>query len=368
MVYSTRSLWEIVRNAVGDPQAGSITFILDALDECAEHEFQNLVENVENQFRDNKSRPSKLKYLMTCRPYHQILSKFHRLLSVFPNVHIPGENESEKISQEVNHVIKYRVKQLRMKDQFKNYLEETLQGITHRTYLWVYLVFEYLESEVFKKTLKGLKSTIETLPRTVNEAYERILNKAGDDQAVQRILHIILAATRPLTLAEMSIALSIDYNLKSLTDLDMEDDHDFRQSLRFQCGLFVSIYQGSIYLLHQTAREFLLADLMPPTDIPSELRWHRSITLREAHATFSQICVLFFNYHESDHKQMPLNIPNGSNGFFTYSATYWAAHFYEANFEKDAAIVPFALNVCKMGLWKRFGPRGVARCCNSVIS
>ncbi|KAM0548071.1 hypothetical protein ACHAPJ_010129 [Fusarium lateritium] len=351
---STSSLWQIVRDAMEDHQTGSVIFILDALDECAEYEFQNLIENVESQYRDNKAGSGKLKYLMTCRPYHQILSKFHRLLGVFPNVHIPGEDESEKISQEVTHVIRYRVNQLRMNEQLKNYLEESLQAVTNRTYLWIHLVFDYLEKEIFKKTLKELKSRITTLPRTVNEAYERILDKIQDDHVARKVLSIILATNRPFTIAEMNIAVNIDYDLKSLADLDLEDDDDFRKSLRSQCGLFVSVYHGSIYLIHQTPREFLLTDLMPPTSISPELRWYRSITFRDAHATLAQICVLLINYHQSDRKRAigtgtALRRFNDGGTLVRYSTTYWGAHLREADFEEEAPVLPFAVDICHMG-------------------
>ncbi|KAF2180655.1 hypothetical protein K469DRAFT_692836 [Zopfia rhizophila CBS 207.26] len=107
LINSTKSLWTILRNAVQDPQAGPVITVLDALDECAESEFEDLMQNVENQFRSNQSGYGKLKYLLTSRPYEQIVSKFRGLLDAFPRICIPGEEELEIISQEVNHVIKY---------------------------------------------------------------------------------------------------------------------------------------------------------------------------------------------------------------------------------------------------------------------
>lgn len=82
---------------------------LDALDECAESEVVDLIRNMESQFCSHRLGYGKLRYLLTCRPYNQIVSKFHGLLDAFPNIRIPGEEESETISQEVNHVIMHRV-------------------------------------------------------------------------------------------------------------------------------------------------------------------------------------------------------------------------------------------------------------------
>lgn len=155
LINSTQSLWKILQNAIEDPRAGPIIIVLDALDECADSEFADLIRNVESQFRKSysSSSESKLKYLLTCRPYEQIICRFHDLLQKFPNIRIPGEEESESISQEVNRVIIHRITQLSKKKRFsakiKSFLEKKLQETTHRTYLWVYLVFNYLEEDVF---------------------------------------------------------------------------------------------------------------------------------------------------------------------------------------------------------------------------
>ncbi|KKF92403.1 Serine/threonine-protein phosphatase 6 regulatory ankyrin repeat subunit B [Ceratocystis platani] len=79
LVNSTESLWKVLRNAIKDPQTGPVIMVLDALDECAELEFADLMRNVESQSCGDHLGHSKLKYLLTCRPYDQIVSKFRSL-------------------------------------------------------------------------------------------------------------------------------------------------------------------------------------------------------------------------------------------------------------------------------------------------
>jgi len=98
LINSTKSLWTILGDAVKDPQAGPVIIVLDALDECAEFEFKDLIWNIKSQLHSNQSGYSKLKYLLTSRPYEQIVSKFQSLLVAFPRIRIPGEEESETIS------------------------------------------------------------------------------------------------------------------------------------------------------------------------------------------------------------------------------------------------------------------------------
>ena len=355
LVNSKKSLWTILGNAVQDPQAGPVIIVLDALDECAESEFEDLMRNVENQFHSNQSGRGKLKYLLTSRPYEQIMSKFWRLLKAFPYIHIPGEEKSESISLEVNRVIQYRVEQLAKKkglsDQVKGHLANKLLEVTHRTYLWVYLVYDYLEKEDFKKTSKGVDSTIATLPKTVNQAYEQILNKSKEHPMVRKVLSIILAASRPLTLLEMNIAVNIDDISQSIHDVDLEKEEDFKSRLRSWCGLFVAIHYGKIYFLHQSAREFLLADLQSPTAVLSGSHWHQSITTYRAHTVLAELCVRYLNFF--NHDVSLLRDAQGKAGndidnlaFLDYSAKNWSLHFREARIRNDAATVSLALGIC----------------------
>ncbi|KAH8878543.1 hypothetical protein GQ53DRAFT_673954 [Thozetella sp. PMI_491] len=320
---SATSLWTVLRNATQEPQAGPVIIVLDALDECAESEFEDVVRNVQSQFCSNQC--GKLKYLLTSRPYEQILSRFRGLLASFPCIHIPGEEESETISQEVNRVIQYRVEKLagekRLSDGVKGHLAKKLLEIPHRTYLWVYLIFDHMGKKNFRKTPHGVETTIATLPTSVNEAYERILGKSEDRQMVRKAMSIILAASRPLTLSEMNVAMNINEKSASIHDLDLEKEEDFKSRLKACCGLFVSIHHGKIYFLHQTAREFLLAELPSPATVPSELLWHHSITLHHAHAVLAKLCMLYLNFFNSDTSY------SDNHAFLDYSAKNWGTHF-----------------------------------------
>lgn len=355
LINSTQSLWTILENAVKDPQAGPIILVLDALDECAELELENLVRSVSSQFDDHQSDRGILKYIMTTRPYEQITSKFKRFLDSFPNIRVSGEEESETISQEVNRVITYRINKLPTKDQItgqvnglspeiKRHLEKRLQETTHRTYLWVYLVFDYLENEVFKKTIKGVDSAITALPTTIYEAYEQILSKSKQYPMVRKALCIILAASRPLTLSEMNIAMNIDNKVQSIDDLDLEANEDFKTRIRCWCGLFILFHDNKIYFLHQTAREFLLADTASPSSIPLGLQWRHSITTGQALHILAEICLIYLNFFNSDGR-----LPIKSRDFLDYSAKTWGSHLREASIMDDDIILSYAMRISDPG-------------------
>ena len=349
LVNITASLWDILERAGQDTETGPVIFVLDALDECAESDFTVLISMLKHQFQKHMSQLGKVKFLLTSRPYGHIVSEFQELVDTFPNIRIPGEDESETLSQEVNRVITHRVNQLakekKLTSEIKEYLEQRLLKIRHRTYLWVYLVFDYIKSQDFKKTTKVIESLINTLPESVNQAYERILSKSTNHQIVRKALCIILAAYRPLTLAEMNIAVNINIPFRSMEDLDLEEEKDFEATLRSWCGLFVSIYDGKVYFLHQTAREFLLQESNTiPAQPPS---WHRSVNVHQAHTFLAEICVHYLDsgvvLSDADEKTSQ-GIDN--HAFLDYSAKNWVAHFREAYISNVTVIPPSVSRIC----------------------
>ncbi|KAL7918469.1 ankyrin repeat domain-containing protein [Trichoderma austrokoningii] len=143
----------------------------------------------------------------------------------------------------------------------------------------------------------------------------------------------------------MNIAVNIDFH--STLDFDLEDDKDFEIRLRSCCGLFISIYHGKIYFLHQTAREFLV-DTELSTEPPAISSWHHSISMRNAHATLAELCVFYLDIFT--HYDSPDALSGDElfsiHGFLHYSATFWNSHFHEANFDDRDTIIPLALRIC----------------------
>lgn len=356
LVQNTESLWMILHAAVRDEFAGPVIIVLDALDECAEDEVANLVNHLDCYFLDEASRHAQLKYLLTCRPYERLISRFHDLGQAFQNIHIPGAAVSDEISLEIGYVITEKVNKLSQKlhlsDRVSAHLHNRLHSVDHRTYLWVYLIFANLESSGFKRTPRGIDSAIDTLPETINEAYEQILRKAQNNPTVLRALHVILAASRPLTLEEMNIALNIDTtSTSSLYDLDVEEAAEFQQRLQSWCGLFVSVHRGKVYLLHQTAREFLLADSSLGTTPLPGARWRHSIPIDHAHKVLAELCIHYLNLFNSESRSIAKNCYGAESSanpraFLDYSAKNWGSHYRKAG--GDPSFVSSILRICDL--------------------
>lgn len=93
-------------------------------------------------------------------------------------------------------------------DNVHKRLPSHLDSVRNRTYLWVSAIFSKHVRDVYASEYV-LMEAIDSMPENVQKAYENILAKSPEKPILERVLHIMLAAFRPLSLSEMNMALSI---------------------------------------------------------------------------------------------------------------------------------------------------------------
>ena len=69
-------LWDILCKAGRDPEIRSLILILNTLDKCYESGFRHLVRILKYYLQKEKVKLCKIKFLLMCRPYNQIIFKF----------------------------------------------------------------------------------------------------------------------------------------------------------------------------------------------------------------------------------------------------------------------------------------------------
>lgn len=301
---NTDQLFTILGHVLNDQDLGPIIIVIDALDECKPDEVSCFIDFwAALLLRQHQSSASQ-RCIMTSRPYYQVTMEFRELLEAFPQLHIPGEKESDALQSEINCVIKARSQSLASDLgwplEMEQYLRAKLLAVPNRTYLWVYLVFDFMRqrSTKIRKTIDGLDGILSVLPRGVNEAYERILVRveAEDVGFVRKALSMVLVAFKPLTVTEMNEALHSKSRYSSYDAFrsQLEEDDDFEQRLRACCGLLLSVHHGKVYFLHQTVREFLLASSGKMPDNSSGT-WHGTFVLEDACLVMTECCTAYLS-------------------------------------------------------------------------
>ncbi|KAE8386051.1 hypothetical protein BDV23DRAFT_9169 [Aspergillus alliaceus] len=323
----TGELWRILLAVTSDPASLNTICVLDALDECRPEDQNQLIQRLKD-FHSQTSLPTQknwLKFLVTSRPYDDIQNSFKSITDLVPHIHLQGEQENDQIHREIDLVVKVKVKELAetsgLPDDVEQRIEDQLLQMQHRTYLWLYLAIDDIRT-TFRDSLRPAKELIQPVPSSVNAAYEKILNRVppGQTGTVKKILRIIVSARRPLTIEEMSMALGVadSPELKTAAAARV-DPTRLSNKIRQLCGLFVFINNSKIYLIHQTAREFLIG-----RNIANKPTSQYSFELRDADSEISQICIryLLMDDLESYQEQTKSDI----QCFLSYSAEYWADH------------------------------------------
>lgn len=364
------TLWTILLGALSNPTAGCVILILDALDECEESSRNALLTKLNKFYLEQANKPNAstvVKILVTSRPYHNIELQFNDVLRSVSTIRVAGEDETDSIGREISLVIKAQVQDsastLDLELRIRDYLEERLSNMTHRNYLWPILVLEEIRS-AYAVTKKQINTVVDRLPGSIDAAYSAILDRSTDIPLVKRLLHIVLAAKRPLTVLELNVALSMSENCKSYDDLDIESEPSFRKRLQNLCGLFVSVTDSQVYLFHQTARAFLVSSssvLHANTQgFPTTVPWKNEFSNEESDLVLGETCMWLLQFMSlsldgviNNTDRYILDEPvyddqGGSNPLLSYAVDNWTAHIGRVKVLPPATL-HLAMTLCDSG-------------------
>ena len=225
---------------------GTIYLIVDALDEC-DSGLSELLKLITNRF----SVPSQVKWLITSRRCEGIERQL-RLKDSCLKVSL--ELNSSCVSRAVDSYIDIKVQELEQKNKYplelkrkvSTYLKENAEG----TFLWVGLVCKVLQNLPPRRVVL----TREELPRGLDSIYDRMMDQIGlenpeDVKFCKCIIIAVILARRPLHLKELG----------AIAGLPKELWEDFvsLEELAQLCGSFLTIREDIVYLVHQSAKDFL---------------------------------------------------------------------------------------------------------------
>jgi hypothetical protein len=332
--YEVGDMWRILMAATSDPAFRNTICVFDALDECRDQDQKLLIERLRDfHNRRPASQENWSKFLVTSRPYDDIQDRFRPVTECFPQIHLRGEEENDQIHEEINLVLKVKVtelgKDLGLPANTQQRLGRELCKMKHRTYLWVYLAIDDVKRSL-RYSLRPDRETISPLPKNVPEAYERILDRVPSDQKtkVETILRIIVGTRRPLTVQEMAMALGVATTPCAETAMEAGlSPNGLDKKIRQLCGLFVFIKDTKIYLIHQTAREFLLSKIHKSPD----LKWYLEPSKTELQ--MARICVRYLLMNDLTSKD-----EESVRSLLDYCAENWADHFRHVLVPEDEIV------------------------------
>ena len=260
------ALSEIFTKMLQDPHLTNVYLIVDALDEC-ESELSELLGLIVRSARTSSTR---VKWLVSSRNQANI----EKRLTIKDNkVELSLELNAKSVASAVATYIDHKVSKLKdengYESEFCNQVRDELHQKANETFLWVALVCKELETVEERYVLEVLQE----MPSDLTALYARMLEQIGkltrrDPIYCMRVLGTSALAYRPFHVLELAAALPQDFPGKQK---DLENIINL-------CGSFLTIRDKTVYFIHQSAKDFLIAH---PLIFPrGKTEIHRTIVSR----------------------------------------------------------------------------------------
>ncbi|KAK6499024.1 hypothetical protein TWF481_011594 [Arthrobotrys musiformis] len=289
-----------------------IVCVIDALDE-GESATQDLVARDLGKLCAKEA----VKFLVMSRPN----TNLQRGSLIQSMIRIKGEDEFALLTSDISTMIDTEVECLRaeygLAPESCKLLAEKVKQKSARTFLWVSLVFKMLRGPAnHSMSWKSIEKKLNEIPKELKDVYEYALSQSPDIRETKKALSIILAAYYPLSLEELNIILRIG-DARTIDELKMvlEPESQIEFTVRGLCGIFASITNRRVYLIHETARVFL-------NSFGSLGTLGSHIALRDAHEIIARGCITYlrivgYQKRWSDRAGFLL---------YSYASRYWMDH------------------------------------------
>ena len=303
------ALSEAFRNMLQDPHLPPVYLAVDALDEC-ETDLPRLIELISTSL----TLSDKVKWVVSSRPTVELKTSNTASSLV--------ELDAQRLEEPVKIYISHKLAKLKTR---KGYSDATLAQISdelhqraENTFLWVALVCKRLESEYGWNAVKIIKQMPPGLPKLYEHMMAK-LERTMDQQYCKRVLEAVALTYRPLSLPELQILAGLEPEIDPETVVE-------------ECGSFLTIREGTVYLIHQSAKDFLTNDWIKPAGAAER---HMDITSRSIDAMSS---VLQRNMYGLDYCSKPQErTPTQPDRLASigYSCVFWVDHLVESGEASD---------------------------------
>ena len=316
------ALATIFENMVQDPHLAMTYLLVDAVDECETglHDLLKLIA------KTKAMSAARLKWIVSSRNRDDIEQE------------LDYGDEGSKLSLELNsnHVsnavavyVDHRISRLKALKRNGAALQQVKKHLIRKsdgTFLWVALVVQEMQKCQRSGSVMEL---LEKTPRGLTPLYDRMLQKIQDLQGVDRnlcmsVLSIATLGHRPLRLGELCC----------VGGLPMQYGPGDLENIVSMCGSFLTIRDGSVYLIHQSAKDYLSTAEASDIVFPSgRSAIHRRIFRESLKCLSDQLRHDIYDIGDpgalaSEIGTVPSDLDPLNN--LRYSCTYWLDHFVDA--------------------------------------
>ncbi|KAF5844173.1 hypothetical protein GGP41_002253 [Bipolaris sorokiniana] len=321
------ALLEIFTDILQDPSLKTTYLIIDALDECV-MDLPKLLDFIAQK----SSISPRVKWIVASRNEAFIEQRL-QLDDSGTRLSLELKQNATQVSRAVDAYIDHCLSEL-PEIQHDNILRESVRDKMQQkaggTFLWVSLVVKELKEVMAWEVLQVL----EEVPTQLKDLYRRMLKQIERLQRqypelCRQVLSTVIAAYRPLRLQE----------LHSLSGLPTQarDVNEAVTAIVNMCGSFLTIQEGSVYIIHQSARDFLSSEAshnILPCGVEDV---HHSIVLKSLQAMSKTLQRDVYNLRAPGYPAEQVEPPDPDPlAASRYSCIYWIDHLCDWSFSSSA--------------------------------
>lgn len=311
------ALSDIFTNVLQDLSLKSTYLIIDALDECTVDSPKLL------DFIVQKSLVCpRVKWLVSSRNDSNIERRL-QLDESGIRLSLELKDNAEQVSRAVDAYIEYCLSELteiQHNKHFRDEVREEMQRKANGTFLWVSLIIKELKEVMSFEILQVL----DEVPMQLKDVYRRMIEQINRLQRqhptlCRQVLSTVITAYRPLHLQEL-------YTLSGLPT-QIQNVNELTAKIVKMCGSFLTIRDDNVYIIHQSARDFLSTEAS--SDIfPYGIRnVHHSIFSRSLRVMSSTLRRDFYSLRAPGYPIERVKQPNPDPlEASRYSCIYWVNH------------------------------------------
>jgi hypothetical protein len=194
----------------------------------------------------------RIKIVITGRPHIPMDSYFRDVVEISLDT-----NNLKDIADYVQ-ASDLELKKRKFPTELRQEIQKTLIEGSNGMFLWVYLILYDLTTPG-RKSPHAIRTKLKSLPKTLPDLYKKILHaiKPDDVELANDILRWVVWAERPLALRELTTAIAIHPEHRSMSTLTEMMELNLESELRSILGALITVQNDIVYLVHQSAKEFL---------------------------------------------------------------------------------------------------------------
>ncbi|KAK2926817.1 Ankyrin repeat [Fusarium oxysporum f. sp. vasinfectum] len=360
-------LFEIFAAIVSAPERKPkrLVCVVDALEDCETTSMKKAISFLASLTSDSNNSDRDVGCFKLAVTSH-CNQQFDKVFTNLPAFHqIDLADHAEPIKQDVKKFIRASCVEvlciMDCDDDMRRDIEEELIKRSDNTFLWVDMVLEQLE--INPQT--WLQSFVPTLRSTQNELdglYNSTFKRSEAPEELSRILSILAASQRPLTLDEIDVALAVRPDDSFIRQVEHRCRPDIAQFLHAVCGPFIRIKNNkTVSFMHKTATQFLLRSAdVPRSPVGNGMYQYKGcLDVVGVNKCLAEICAVYLtldgarNNASSSDRRAGINVTDcGDEGFdnedcptveensgptcqksgrgaglFDYAAKYWGTHY-----------------------------------------